>query len=289
MHAELALDAGAVDAVAQAEPTVAPDHEFRHEEERDPAGPRFGVWQAGQHEMDDVVRHVVVAIGDVDLGTGDGIAAVGPRLRPGPQRAEVGARLRLREVHRAGPFARDQLAEVEPLQVVGAVRRDGLDGTGREQRAEAERQIGGAPDLGAGRCHESGEALSAVGLGGRHTVPSALDPAPVGVGPAGCRRDGPVGEPDPGPVADPVEGLKEIGREPPGLVDHRRGGAVRQRIVRRRRGCRSRHLHGIEDIGGGRAIGHGVLWLKRALIIDGNAIPHEPFRRSHPDRMVPAG
>ncbi len=105
--------------------------------------------------------------------------------------------------------------------------RDGLDGAGREQRTEAKGQVGGTPDFGAGRLHEPAEALSAISLGGRHTVPPARGPAPIGLGPAGGRRDGSIGETDAGLVADPVEGQQEIGREPPGLIDHRRGGAVR--------------------------------------------------------------
>ncbi len=171
-------------------------------------------------------------------------------------------------------------AEVEPLQLVRAVGRDGLDGAGREQRAEAEREVGGTPDLGAGRLHEPAETLSAIGLRGRDAVPPALDPAPIGLGPAGCRRDGPVPKADAGPVADPIEGHQEIGREPPGLVDHRRRGAVRQRIVRRRSGCRGRHLHGIEDVGGWGAIGHGVHRPKRVSNHRRKPDPHEPFRRA---------
>ena len=72
------------------------------------AGRRIG--QPRQHEMDDVVGEIVLAVGDEDLLAGDAVAAVGGALGAGAQRADVGAGLRLGELHRAHPFAGDELA-----------------------------------------------------------------------------------------------------------------------------------------------------------------------------------
>ena len=73
-------------------------------------GGRIG--QPRQHEMDDVVGEVVLAVGDEDLLAGDAVAAVGRALGLGAQRADVGAGLRLGELHRAHPFAGHELAEI---------------------------------------------------------------------------------------------------------------------------------------------------------------------------------
>ena len=62
--------------------------------------------------MDDVVGQIVLAVGDEDLLAGDAIGAVGRALGAGAHRADIGARLRLGQVHRAGPLAGDELLEV---------------------------------------------------------------------------------------------------------------------------------------------------------------------------------
>ena len=75
-----------------------------------PRVPSRRAGQARQHEMDDVLGHVVLAIGDENLGAEELVGSIGLRLGPGLERAKVGARLRLGQVHRAGPFAGDELA-----------------------------------------------------------------------------------------------------------------------------------------------------------------------------------
>ena len=80
MDAELVLDRMAARIVARAERAVVVHEELRHEEQRDAlrAGRRIG--QPRQHEMDDVVGEIVLAIGDEDLLAGDAIGAVGRAL-----------------------------------------------------------------------------------------------------------------------------------------------------------------------------------------------------------------
>ena len=79
MNAELVLDRMAARIVARAERAVVVDEELRHQEQRDAfrAGRRIG--QAREHEMDDVVGEVMLAVGDEDLRAGDAIGAVGAR------------------------------------------------------------------------------------------------------------------------------------------------------------------------------------------------------------------
>ena len=67
-------------------------------------GRRIG--QPRQHQVDDVVGEIVVAVGDEDLLAGDAVVPSRARaLGARAQRAEVGAGLRLGQVHRAGPLA----------------------------------------------------------------------------------------------------------------------------------------------------------------------------------------
>ena len=83
VDAELVLDRMAARIVARAERAVVVDQELRHEEQRDAprAGRRIG--QPREHEMDDVVGEIVLAVGDEDLLAGDAVGAVGLRARRG--------------------------------------------------------------------------------------------------------------------------------------------------------------------------------------------------------------
>ena len=161
MHAELVLDAARIDVVARAERAVGVDQEFRHQEQRDALGARGRIGQPRQHEMHDVVGHVVIAIGDEDLRALDAIAAVGRALGAGAQRADIGARLRLGELHGAGPFAGHQLCQIDLLQLVAAMGVERLDRAERQQRAEPERDVRRAPDFGAGGVDRERQALAA--------------------------------------------------------------------------------------------------------------------------------
>ena len=80
------------------------------------AGRRIG--KPRQHEVHDVLGEVVLAIGDEDLLAEEAVGAVAAPLGAGGERAEIGAGLRLRQVHGRGPFAGDDARQVERLQRV---------------------------------------------------------------------------------------------------------------------------------------------------------------------------
>ncbi len=103
VNAELVLDSGAAQVVAGPERAVGVDEEFRRQEQRQAARAGRRAGQAGENEMDDVLRHVVLAIGDEDLLAEQAIGSVLGALRPGPHGVEIGPRLRLGEVHGPGP------------------------------------------------------------------------------------------------------------------------------------------------------------------------------------------
>ena len=260
MDAELVLEAGAGDVVARAERAVLVDEILRHQEQRDAARAGRRVGQAGEDEMDDVVGHLVVAVGDEDLGAEDAVGAVGLLLGARGERAEVGAGVRLGEVHGAGPLARHHLRQVGLLEVLAALQLDGVDGAEGEQRAQPERQVGRVPDLAGRRRHQVGQVLAAPFLRRLQAAPAALGELLVGLLPAGRGDDLAVDQLRAGAVADHAQGIEHLGAELAGLLDDGADGvlvdaedAALDQVVEPR--GRLQRMHDVVDWS---LIGHGV-------------------------------
>jgi hypothetical protein len=143
------------------ERAVLADHELGHHEQADALHALGRAAHAGQHEVHDVLGHVVLAVGDEDLGSEHLVGAVGLRLGARAHQREVAAGLRLGEVHRAGPLPAHELLEVHRLQFVGAGREQRLDGAVAQQRAQREAHVGRVEHLAAGRADGLGQALAA--------------------------------------------------------------------------------------------------------------------------------
>ena len=79
MNAKFVLDAVGTQIVAAPERTIRADQKFRHQEQRQPFGPVGRTGDARQHEMDDVVREVVLPEGDENLAPRNSIRAVPAR------------------------------------------------------------------------------------------------------------------------------------------------------------------------------------------------------------------
>src|ERR1700692_3473632 len=126
MYAELVFDGGANKVVARAEAAIWIDQEFRRDEKRNPARPLRRVGQSGEDEMDDVLRDVVLAPGDEYLRSRQAIV-VAVRLCPRSHRGEVGACLRLGQVHGSSPLASDHLRQEAMLERVGRMIRERLN------------------------------------------------------------------------------------------------------------------------------------------------------------------
>jgi hypothetical protein len=141
VNAHLLLKRAAGDRVAIAQRAVFADHELRHDEQRDALHPFRRALDAGQNQMDDVVGHVVFAGGDEDLLAGDLVAAVSLRHRLGAQQAQIGAAMRLGQVHGAGPGALDHLRQVLCLLLVRAVLVDRGNRALGEAGIHHERQV----------------------------------------------------------------------------------------------------------------------------------------------------
>ena len=257
MDAQLVLERDAAHVVALARLARRIGQELGHDEERDALHPFRCVGRAGEDQMHDVRRQVVLAIGDEDLLAADAVVvalAHGARA----DRGQVRAGLRLGQAHRAGPLAGDELRQVEPLLRPRAVEQDRLDGTLRQQRAEREAQVRRLPHLLHRGVDQPGQALAApFGIEG-HAVPATLDESAIGLLPAGRGDDNAVLQPRALPVARTVQRGEHAVRELAGFLEHRPDqlGAGVLEARKGLQGAETGHLlEGEADLGGGSVVG----------------------------------
>ena len=174
MNSHLLFDGTYGGTVAAAKASVLIHVDLRDDEQRDTLdafGPAFDL---GQHQMDDVVGHVMLARGDEDLLAGDLIAAVFLWHRFGAHQAQIGAAVGLRQVHGAGPFAADHFGQVHVLLRIRAMGKDGRGRTVGQALIHGERLVCGREHLAHGGAHDVGHALTAILLGHVQTCPTAL-------------------------------------------------------------------------------------------------------------------
>ena len=136
MNAELVLEPGAEHIIALAQRSVIADKEFRHQKQRDTACAGRSVRQSRQHQMDDIVGEIMLAIGDEDLLAVNPVGAVADRHGARLERIEIGTGLRLGEVHRPHPFAGYQLFEILCLELIGGMLVQRLDRTHGQDRSD---------------------------------------------------------------------------------------------------------------------------------------------------------
>ncbi|ABA48670.1 hypothetical protein BURPS1710b_0856 [Burkholderia pseudomallei 1710b] len=162
VDAHLVLDRAALHAVALARLTRCVGHELRHDEQRNALRALRRVRQAREHEVNDVLREIVFAARDEDLGAADRIRAVAVRLGLRAQDAEIGAAVRLGQAHRARPFARYELRQIELLQLGRAVRVQALVCAVRQARIHRPRLVRRVQHFIQRVVDERGQALAAV-------------------------------------------------------------------------------------------------------------------------------
>ena len=118
-----------------------------------------------EHQVDDVLGHLVVAAGDPHLGAGDGVAAVLARLGLRADVGERGAGVGLREAHGAGEPALDHRLEEQPLLLVGAEGADHVAVAQGEARVDGGGDVRGLHPRERGLADQRGQADAAL-LGG---------------------------------------------------------------------------------------------------------------------------
>ena len=109
VNAHLLFQACAIDGIAFAGLARGGRNEFRHDKQANALDARRRAIDPGQHQVDDVFGHVVLARRDPDLLTGNLIGSIGLRNRLGAQQAKICATLRLGQVHGAAPLGRTHL------------------------------------------------------------------------------------------------------------------------------------------------------------------------------------
>ena len=220
VDAHLLFQAGAEDGVARPRLALGVGDELGHDEQADAPRARRRALNAGQHQVDDVVGHVVLAAGDPDLLARDAIGAVGLRDRLGAQQAKIGAAMGLGQVHRPAPFAGGELGQVEVLLRLGAPGMDRRIGPVRQPRIHGERHVGRGRHLREGQVDHMGHALAAIGLVGAQRWPAALHQGLIGGLETVRRGDRMVGMPGAALlVADAVQGRQDLSRKAAGLLD----------------------------------------------------------------------
>ena len=210
--------------------------------------------------MDDVFSHVVLTIGDEDLGAEHLVAAVGLRLGAGAHRGQVRAGLRLGQVHGAGPLAADELGNIFLLQFFAAGHQQGFNGAVGQHRAQGKRQAGCVQHFGAGRGNQFRKALAAVLDRVNNALPSALRELCVGFLEAGRGRDGTVLEGTRVFVTANIQRCHHAGAELGRLLHHGLG-RVEVVVLKTRQGA---------DAGQAREFLH-----RKQHILEGGLIVHE--------------
>ncbi len=262
MNAELVLDRVGARVVAGAERAIRIDREFGHQEQREAARAGGRVRQPRQHQVDDVVGEIMLPVGDEDLLPADPIGAVARALGLGAQGADVGAGLRLGELHGAHPFAGDELGQIGALERVAAVVRQRLDARHGQHRADAEGHVGRVPHFEAGRIDGLRQVLAAPLGRRRQPVPAPGRPISIGQPPARRRGDGTVLQRRAVAIADRVERRQHVAREAARLGQHRIHHVLGEIAIEafgqgRRESARMLEREG--DVGDRCPVSHGML------------------------------
>ena len=115
VNAEFVFDRCGANIVALAGLSISIENKFRHHKQRYSLYPGWSIGGSRQHQMNDVVGHVVITIGDEDLLSFNQIVITG-RFCTRPHGRQVRACLRFGEIHRAGPCTGDHFLKVGVFQ-----------------------------------------------------------------------------------------------------------------------------------------------------------------------------
>ena len=175
VNPELVLERHAMHVVARSDRTVGVDQELRHDEKGDTLDTFRRRRRSREHQMDDVLGVVVLAVGDEDLLPEQLVGAVALRHGARAHRGKVGPGLRLGQVHRARPRAFDHLRQVRRLLFGRAAQLQRVDCALCQQRAQIERHVRRMPHLLHRRGNEMWQPLAAIFRTLGESVPAVLD------------------------------------------------------------------------------------------------------------------
>ena len=133
--AHFVFDADAVDVIALTKAAIGIDHELRHHKQTDTFHTFGSTLNTRQHQVNDVVGHVMLTIGDVDFGAKNFKCPIGQRFCARANQSQIRTCLRLCQVHGASPLTRDQFLEVNVFQIVRARCQECFNGAICQQGA----------------------------------------------------------------------------------------------------------------------------------------------------------
>jgi hypothetical protein len=174
VDAHLVLDRDAAQVVSLPGAAVRLHQELGHDEQRDALHAFRRVGGAREHQVHDVVAHVVLAGRDENLFAGDAETAVAIRRRLRAQEPEVRAAVRFRQTHRARPGSPDHGRQIGLLLLRGAVLANTRDRTVRQTGVHAERVVRRSDHLGDHELQGHGQFLPAVLRVARHATEARL-------------------------------------------------------------------------------------------------------------------
>ena len=125
---------------------VVVEQEFGHDKQRDTFDTGRRIRQTRQHQMNDILGHLVITPGDKDLGATDAIG-VAIRYSFGFYCRQIRTGVRFGQVHGAGPLARDQFRQVGVFQLITAMVRQCFNCTLTQQWAQCKGHVGRMPDF----------------------------------------------------------------------------------------------------------------------------------------------
>jgi len=212
--------------------------------------------------VDDVVGVVVLAERDEDLLPVELVRSVALRHCARAHGGQIGSRLWLGQVHRAGPLAGDHRRQESRLLLGRAAELDRIDRTLRKQRAQIERHVGRVPHLLDRRRDEMRQRLAAVLVRLGEPVPAVGRVLLVGGLESRRRLDRAVGqELRPFAVARRIQRVENLRRELARLFEDGRHRVGRGVLEVRQGGDLWKTRQFVQDelhVGQRRVVTHGV-------------------------------
>ena len=179
MDAHLALDRAAHDGITLTRISVIAQQELGHHEQRNTLGPLGRIGRPCEHEMDDVFGKVVFACRNEDLGPSDRKRAVRLRLGLGANQTQIGAALRLGQVHGAEPLVGDHLGQPSLLKLGRSLGQQRVDRAAGQARIHREGHVGRGPEFLDRKAKHMRQALPAELLGRGERAPARFAELPV--------------------------------------------------------------------------------------------------------------
>ena len=247
VDAHLVFDGTASDGVARTQRTIVVHDILRHDEQADALHAVRRARRLGQHEVDDVVRQVMLAGRNEDLGAGDRPAAIGVRLGAGADQAEIGAALRLGQVHGASPAALHHVGQPLGLLLRRTHHFDRRLRAFGQAGIHAECHVGRRDKLLHHRADRVGQALAAMMFVRNQPAPAAVAELLVGLPKPIRRRHAAVSVAGAAlAVTGQVERCQNFGTELAALVEHGLDQIGRDALKTRHMGLVVEAGHGLQ-------------------------------------------